>query len=53
MRDREEFQPLGPAKPREPENKPADWQPVPDKPGLERDADGKLRTNIPANNSAC
>jgi len=51
--DAEQFKPLGP-KVEKPPEKPADqWQPVPGKTGVERDADGKLRTNIPANNSAC
>jgi hypothetical protein len=51
--DTDDAQPLGPAKPREPEKTAEQWQAVPGKPGLERGPDGKLRTNVPENNSAC
>lgn len=51
--DRDDAQPLGPPIRKEPE-KPAEpqWRPVPGKPGLERDSDGRLRTNKPENEAA-
>jgi hypothetical protein len=44
---------LGPPKRPAPPAKP-EWEPVPDKPNLERatDGSGRLRTNIPENNKA-
>lgn len=51
--DRSDALPLGPAKRKEPAEKPPEWRPVPGNPGVEADAQGRLRTNIPKNNGAC
>lgn len=50
--DHDDAQPLGPPIRREPEAKPSQPQPVPGRPGIVRDADGKLSTAIPDNELA-
>jgi hypothetical protein len=45
-------QPLGPQIKTAEEEKAPEWYPVPDRPGLERDQEGRLRTNDPQNKVA-
>ena len=45
----ERFQPLG-APIRKPQPPQPEWKPVDGSPGIERNRDGQLRTNIPGNN---
>lgn len=47
----ERFQPLGPPT-RKPEPTKPEWTPVDGSPGIERNRQGELRTNIPANEAA-
>lgn len=48
--DRDDAQPLDPAKPRPVPEKPSGETVV--RPGIVRDSDGKLKTNIPENDGA-
>lgn len=50
--DQDDAQPLGPPIRREQPKEAPKLQPVPGKPGLMRDADGKLQTAIPENDQA-
>lgn len=47
----ERFQPLGAPIRKAPESKP-EWKPRDGSPGIEESTDGRLRTNIPANDRA-
>ena len=49
--DRNDFQPLGHAKPRPEPEKPAPRE-TEVRPGIIRDEQGKLRTNLPGNETA-
>jgi hypothetical protein len=44
--------PLGEPVWREQAQPAPEWRPVPGRPGIERDQHGRLRTNIPVNDSA-
>ena len=50
--DRDDAQPLGPPIRKAPPEKAQGWFQVPDKPGIERDQEGRLRTNFPENRAA-
>lgn len=50
--DQDDAQPLGPPIRREQPKEASKPQPVPDRPGILRDADGKLQTAIPENDGA-